>query len=247
MKRIMGLFGLLVLLILVGILSSNYVNAAPPAQATPTAPTSDIGVVGTGSVFTQPDTAIANVGVEFIAPTLADATAEVSKRMTAVLAAVKALGVDAKDITTISYNVYPRTTNPDQNQVPKIIGYQVSNIVRIKIRKLDDTGKILDAAINAGANSLNGVSFTVNDPSAQQDQARTQAVKDAMAKAQTLATAAGVKLGKITSITENVSPTPIPFQRAALALGAGGGGPGPVESGQTEITVNVEMHFQIEQ
>ena len=169
--------------------------------------------------------------------------------MTAVLAKIKSFGVDPKDIATISYNVDPITSNAKEGETPAITGYHVSNIVQIKIRNLDNVGKILDAAIAAGANSLNSLYFTVDDPSAYQKAARQQAVSDAMAKAKTLADAAGVKLGSIISISENVS-TPITFfNRAAApsAVGLGGGAPGPVETGQTEITVSVEMHFQIAQ
>jgi uncharacterized protein YggE len=210
---------------------------------------SDIGVVGTGRVFAAPDTALANLGVELEAPTLDQATKDARTRMDALLAKVKTLGVDAKDITTVSYYVNPISNQTGPNQLPKVIGYRVSNIVQVKIRKIDDVGKILDAAIGAGANSLQNLTFTVNDPSSFQQQARAQAVKDAMAKAKTLADAAGVSLGKVTSISENVSLIPI-IQKgfpAGLGAGGGGGGPGPVETGQNEITVNVELHIQIVQ
>jgi uncharacterized protein len=231
------------------------VTPAPSSQgsATPTpapnTPTTDIGVSGTGHVFAAPDTAIASVGVEITGSTLAQATSDASTRMTAVLGKIKSLGVDSKDIETTSYNVNPITSNPKQGETPSITGYRVSNIVQVKIRNLDNVGKILDAAIGAGANSLNSLFFTVDDPTSFEKDARQQAVANAIAKANTLAAAAAVKLGPIISITENVSaPLPI-FNRAAApaAIGLGGGAPGPVESGQTEITVNVEMHFQIAQ
>jgi uncharacterized protein YggE len=230
-------------------------NAAPPSQATatpmsgPSTPTTDIGVSGSGHVFGAPDTAIASVGVEITATTLAQATSDAGTRMTAALDMIKSLGVDAKDITTIGYNVSPITSNPREGQTPTITGYSVSNIVQVKIRNLANVGKILDAAIAAGANSLNSLSFTIDDPTPLATQARQQAVADAMAKAKTLADAAGVKLGPITSISENVTP-PLPFVNrvaAPAAIGFGGGAPGPVETGQAEITVNVEMHFQIVQ
>jgi uncharacterized protein YggE len=247
---------IVVLMVLVIVTAAcGVANAAPSLQgtATPTpgsnSPTTDIGVTGTGHVFAKPDTAIATVGVEITASTLAQATSDANTRMTAVLDKIKSLGVDSKDITTVSYNVNPITSNPKGGETPQITGYNVSNIVQVKIRKLDDVGKILDAAIAAGANSLNSLFFTVDDPSSFQKDARTQAVADAMAKAKTLADAAGVKLGGIISISENVSsPRPI-LERAAApaAFGLGAGAPGPVETGQTEITVNVEMHFQIAQ
>ncbi len=238
--------------------------AAPAPQATATAtsplvtptPTSapggaslsDIASVGTGRVFAQPDTAIANLGVEIIAPTLEQATKDASTRMDAVLAKIKSMGIDSKDITTTSYNVNPETNNPKEGESPRIVRYRVSNIVQVRIRKIDDAGKIIDAAIGAGANAVYGLSFTVEDPSSFQRQARSQAVKDAMAKAQNLADAAGVKLGRIIAVTESAPPRVV-FDRGAtqFGLGAAGGGAGPIEGGQTEIIINVEVHFSIAQ
>ncbi len=224
-------------------------SAAAASVPTSSAPTSDIGVSGTGKVYGDPDTAIASVGVDITGPTLAAATSDASTKMKAVLDKIKSLGVDAKDITTVNYNVNPITSNPKEGEVPRITGYHVSNVVQIKIRKLDNVGTILDAAMTAGANSLNGLYFTIDDPSTLMQQARTQAVKDAMAKAKTLADAAGVKLGSITSLTENVSPVRPVYAKAdaVFAMPSAANGMGPVESGQTEISVTVELHYQIAQ
>ena len=118
----------------------------------------------------------------------------------------------------------------------------------VKIRNIANVGKVLDAAIAAGANSVNNVMFTVDNPAKAQDEARTLAVKDAMAKAQTLATAAGVKVGSIIVITE-LSGGVQPIYKTAdyAAAPATSGGAGPIETGQNEISVNVEMHFEIAQ
>ncbi len=233
-------------------LAWGVVNAAPPRQGpattpTPGTPTSDIGVSAMGQVFAKPDTAIAQLGVDITASTLVTATTNADTQMNAVIAKLTALGVDDKDIQTTNYSVNPITSNPKEGETPAITGYHVSNIVQVKIRNLDNVGTILDGAMGAGANSLNSLEFTVDDPTALQTQARTQAVQAAMAKAKTLADAAGVKLGPITSITENVQ-TPIVFaQRTFAAPSAAGVAPGPVETGQTQITVTVEMHWQISQ
>ncbi len=247
-----ALTGVVVVLVVVT-LAWGAVNAAPPRQGpsvtpTPGAATSDIGVSAMGQVFTDPDTAIAQLGVEINAPTLTTATSNANTQMTAVIAKLKALGIDPKDIQTTNYNVNPITSNPQGGESPTITGYHVSNIVQVKIRKLDSVGSILDGAMGAGANSLNSLVFTVDDPSSFETQARTKAVQAAMAKAKTLADAAGVKLGTITSITENVQG-PIPIFRSAVGLAAPSAAvaPGPVETGQTSITVTVEMHYQIVQ
>ncbi len=248
------LTGLLAVLALAVVACGGVANAAPPAQGgtavVNTNATTDIGVTGTGTVFADPDTAIASLGVDITAPTLASASSDASTKMQAVLDKVKSMGVDSKDIQTVGYSVNPITSNPKEGETPRIIGYHVSNIVQIKIRKLDQVGPILDAAMNAGANSMNGLYFTIDNPTDLLKQARTKAVADATAKAQTLADAAKVKLGPIISISENVSqPRPIAY-RSAMSVPAAAdmaGGAGPVQTGQSELTVNVEIHWQISQ
>lgn len=237
----------LVVVAIVAVMAQASAPQSANAQTTPTPPRTTIGVSGTGRVNVTPDTAIASIGVEITAPTLAEATKQGNEKMTAVLNAIKAQGVDAKDIQTTSYNVFPITNNPKEGESPTVTAYRVSNIVTVKIRKIADVGKVLDAALEAGANSINSVFFTVNDPTKAQDDARTLAVKDAMAKAQTLATAAGVKVGKLVAISE-LSGGVIPlFRDGFQSAPAQAGGAGPVETGSTEISVTVEMHFEIAQ
>ena len=113
------------------------------------------------------------------------------------------------------------------------------------IRKIDDLGKILDAAVTAGANNIYGVSFSVDDPSPYQQQARAAAVKDAQDKAGQLAKAGGLSLGKIVWISEGtVSPQPL-FRAAAAPVGLGAGSV-PVETGQMDITVSVDVRFSVQ-
>lgn len=240
--------GTIAVVAIVAVLAQASTPKVANAQTPTNTPRSDIGVSGIGRVSVTPDTAIASIGVEITAPTLAEATKESSDKMTAVINAIKAAGVDAKDIQTTSYNVYPLTNQPKEGETPKVTAYRVSNIVTVKVRKIDDVGKVLDGALEAGANSVNSVFFTVNDPTKAQNDARTFAVKDAMAKAQTLATAAGVKVGKIISISDIQSGVvPLFRTNAYESAPAASGGAGPVETGSTEITATIEMHFEIEQ
>ena len=237
----------LVLFAVFGLQGTSQVAHAQVSQPTPTTRT-DIGVSGEGHISVTPDTGYANLGVDITAATLADATKQVSDAMTAVDAAIKAQGVDAKDIQTSGISVYPITNQPKEGETAKITGYRVTNAVTVRIRTIDNTGKVIDAALAAGANSVDSVYFTVADPTDAQNQARTAAVKDAMAKAQTLATAAGVKVGNIISISD-ISGSVQPFYqaRSSLAVPAAAGGVGPVETGSTDIAANVEMHFEIVQ
>jgi len=208
-----------------------------------------IGVAGTGKASARPDVAIAYVGAEARAPSLADAGNDVARRMTAVLAAVAGLGVQQRDITTVTYTVDPLAApRPRGEEDPaRIAGYRVTNVVAVKVRNLDTAGRVLDAAVAAGANVLRGVHFTLDDPAKARAEARARAVADAAAKAQQLAAAAGVRLGEVASITEGVAgPRPVVEQFALRSAVGGPVAPGPIESGELDVTVTVEVHYLIE-
>ncbi len=232
----------LALLLIPTVLSQSNVARAAPNQAD-TAPTRVIAVSGTGRANTSPNQATFTIGVQITAPTLAEATQQASANMTKVMDAIKAQGVDSKDIQTSTYSVNP-ITNYKEGQPPQITGYQVMNVVTVTVKKIDTLGKVLDAGMSAGANYLGGIYFGVADSKPFETQARTAAVQDATAKAQTLAQAAGVKLGKVLSIVEGASYNPLPVANPRV-FAAEAGSPGPVETGTMEISVNVEMRFEI--
>jgi uncharacterized protein YggE len=233
-------FSLLVLVVLV---LSGAGCAAPVAAGDRPAPT--IAVTATGRVSVRPDTALVHVGAEMRAATLADATADVARRMAAVLARVKALGVEDRDITTIVYGVDPLQAPRRSEEDPaRIVGYRATNVVQVKIRRLDTAGAVVDAAVAAGANVVRGVQFTLDDPRAAEAQARAQAVRQAAAEARQLADAAGVSLGELVWLGEAGGPRPV-VERVARMSAAMAVGPGPVESGQLDIVVTVEAHYRI--
>jgi uncharacterized protein YggE len=203
-----------------------------------------IDVAGVGRVFVQPDTALVNVGVEARAPVLADATADVSRRMTEVLARVKALGVGDRDVTTVQYSVDPIVAPRRAEEDPtRILAYRVANVVRVRIRDVATAGRVVDAAVGAGANVVSSLQFTVDDPARAESEARALAVKSAETKAREIAAAGGVTLGRLLSVREGGSQRPLPGPRALMAAGASG--PGPVEAGQFEIVVSVEARYRI--
>ncbi len=200
-----------------------------------------ITVTGTGTVSLRPDLAVVTLGAEARRPALADAVADVGQRMTAVLARLRALGITERDVKTVTYTIEPRATAPRlDDEPPRIIAYHVANIVQVKSRKLDTVAALVDAAIAAGANTVRGIGFTVEDPSAAQAEARTLAVRDAAARARRIADAAGVALGDVLALTEGGSVRPMAV-RMAMAMEAAG----PVEPGQLEIVVTVEARYAI--
>lgn len=208
-----------------------------------TVDTSGIFVSGTGKVRIKPNIATASIGVDITAGTLAEATNQANTKMNAIIARLKGMGIEEKDIQTTSYTIHPITQQPRPGVTPAITGYRVNNQVSITIRKIDDTGKVLDAVVAAGANNIYGISFGVDDPKPYQEQARAAAVKAAQDKAAQLAKAANVTLGKVVSISEGAAmPQPM-FRAAPMAVSAEASV--PVETGELEITVSVEMRFAI--
>ncbi|MDE3087986.1 MAG: SIMPL domain-containing protein [Chloroflexota bacterium] len=227
-------------------LAPTRVLASGSLQAATQPTNTGISVSGTGKVRVKPNVASASIGIEVTATALADATSQANTKMAAVIDKIKSMGVADKDIQTSNFSISPLTDQPKPGGgSPKITSYRVNNQVNVTVRKIDDLGKILDAAVAAGANNIFGISFSVDDPTPYQKQARAAAVKDAMDKASQLANAAGITLGKVIVINEGgVSPQPV-FRAAAAPL-ALGGGEVPVETGELEIDVSVEMQFAIQ-
>lgn len=206
-------------------------------------PERGVAVTATGRVSVKPDLGIATLGAEARAATLADATDEVARRMTAVLARVKALGVQDADITTVAYSITPIAAPRRTEEEPtRILAYHVMNLVRVKVRAIDSLGRVLDEAVGAGANAVRDVQFGLADPAAAEARARADAVRQATARAEQLATAAGMRLGRLVWLSEGHGggPEPRPFavQRMAVA-------PGPVEAGQLEVTVTVDARWRL--
>ncbi|MBI3286762.1 MAG: SIMPL domain-containing protein, partial [Chloroflexi bacterium] len=213
-------------------------------------PENVISVNGQGRASGEPDLAQIVVGVETRAETAREAAEENAEKMSAVREALRGLGVDEKDIQTTNYTIQPELKFDQFVKIEqRVIGYVVSNQVLIKVRDLDRVGEMLDAVTEAGANNIFGISFTIEDMQPLLDAAREQAVADARHKAQQLADFAGVRLGDLLNISEfsGGGPPPIFFERAALALGAGGEAAPPISPGTLEITVEVQLSYEIEQ
>ena len=208
-----------------------------------------IWVNGQGTVTVIPDVAVVNLGVQAQAATVSEALAQASPAMDRVVAALKDNGVAQKDIRTQFFNIQQTTRYDPNTQQSVVTGYMVSNIVTAKIRDVGKTGAIIDAVAAAGGDltRVNGVSFTVDNPEQYYAQARQAAVADARAKADQLASLAGVTLGRATFISESTGSAPIPFP--APTLGADSGRPIPttiITPGETDIILNVQVAYAIQ-
>ena len=205
-----------------------------------------ISLSGHGEVKAAPDMAIVTLGTLSQAATAKAALDANTAQVTALIAMLKAQGVEAKDIQTSNFNVNPRYENSSSGTA-KIGGYDVSNSVTVTVRKLADLGGLLDKAISTGSNQVNGIELTVADPQSATDDARKAAVKDAMRKATLLADAAGVKLGPLVSMSESGSAMPMPMRRGmAMDMAAKASAPVPVAEGQVAISADVNMAWEME-
>jgi uncharacterized protein YggE len=231
--------------LVIGLLGfSQPIAAAQTPVGTPLPRT--ITVVGEGKVKVKPDIAQAGIGVEVINADVKQASDEAAATMQKIVDALKAQGVAENDIQTSYFNIWlERPYAPDGSQSNQTI-YHVSNTVNVTIRDLSKVTTTLGAAIEAGANTINSITFNVADPTESQSQARQQAVDDAKAKAQELAGLNGVTLGEVVSVSEVVQGAVPLFDTASYAQGVGGGGVGPISPGEIEVTAHLQVSYGIQ-
>lgn len=200
-----------------------------------------IRVIGTANLVTSPDIAKVQIGVQTLNKELEPAINENNKKADAVIAALRQQGVAEKDIKTAYFSVYPQRDY--QNSKPnEIIGYQVDNTISVVLRDLKSVGKALQATLDAGANNISGLTFTIEDPEPLRRDARLKAIQDARKQAEDIAAAAGIKLGNIITINDIASSVPgiyREYDKAAISESV------PVQPGQLEMTVQVEIVYAI--
>lgn len=199
---------------------------------------------GEGSIFAVPDIAVVTIGVVSNGRTAQAALAANSSDMGAVIATIKAAGVEDKDVGTSGFSVspiYPPEREQNADQPAKIIGYRVANDVRVTIRDFAKAGAVLDKVIGAGANQVNGISFELSDRVGPTDRALKAAVAEATRKATLMADAANLKLVRLINLTTEES-RPIPHGLAPMAFAKAAV---PIMAGQQEITADVTAVFEI--
>jgi uncharacterized protein YggE len=238
---------MLVALLGVSVAACTAVKAAPESEAQAVASPAEartITVLGEGKVSLKPDIATINVGAEARAATVSEAKAEVDAQMAAITAALQEAGVSEKDIQTSHYGIYyerePMPVLGEGTAVGVQGGYVVSNMVQVTVRDVEKAGGVLDAVVQAGANQVYGVTFTVADESTWQSQARADAMADARSRAQELAELAGVELGQVVSVSEVIGGGQVAM---AVERGLGGGGIAP---GELELGTQIQVTFAIQ-
>ena len=225
-------------------LATAIVLALPAAAETAPA---TIAVTGEGKVDMAPDMAMLSLGVMTQADTAAAALKANSDGLSGALDRLKAAGIEGRDIQTSGLSLHPNIDYSSTGREPQVRGYTASNMLTVRLRDLSVLGQTLDAVVTEGANTLNGLSFGLQNPDEATDEARRRAVADAAHKAALYAEAAGVTLGRIVTISEQGNyggPQPMMMAEARLAKDAGSV---PVASGEISIGATISVVYEIAQ
>lgn len=206
-------------------------------------------VSGSGEVRVAPDEATVRLGVSRQAPTAQAAQEDVSTTAQAILTAVGRLGIKPEQIQTSQLTLFPvyAQQRPGGGDEPRVVAYRAANTVAVRLDRFNQTGPVIDAGLKAGANQLEGVQFQLRNDRAAREKALTDAVKEAQAKARTIADALGVKLSAVFDVQESgVGIQPIPVFRGAEAMFARGDAAAtPVSAGQVTVTAGVTVRYRI--
>jgi uncharacterized protein YggE len=198
-----------------------------------------ISVTGEATVGVAPDTALIRLGVTSQAKAAREASEANARQMTGVLTVIREQGIADRDVQTSRLSVQPQY-DPNKAGPARLLGFQVTNQVTIRVREIDKLPGILDRAIAAGANEMSGIEFIVSEQSKLLDQARDDAIIDARRKAELFAKAAGVKLGAVVSIAEEGSnPPPRPMMQAMRSAAV------PVAPGEQMLRAAVNVSFEL--
>jgi uncharacterized protein YggE len=203
-------------------------------------------VQGSATKITAPDTAFISFGVTKTANTTADAQNQTNTLVTKIINGLQNIGIATKDIKTTEYNVSPQYNYNNGSQT--ITGYTVTQNMMITIKPLDKVNQATDVATTNGANIVNGVTFGFDDTTQKQLQndVRQMAIDDAKQKAQSLASAAGMRLGRIVDIQEDnqLPPRPIGFQALKAGIAQSEAAPTNITPGENTITENVTLSYE---
>jgi hypothetical protein len=202
-----------------------------------------IVVPGTGRVSVVPDVADLRLGVAVARPKVDAARSEAARVMDAILTAVVGAGVARRDVRTTLLSIQPRYDYRD-GRPPTLTGYELANVVEVAVRDLGRLGDVVDAALAAGATSMDGLTFRVADPAPVEREARRLAMADARSRADVLAAEGGLQIEGVSDIVEGTaSPPPTPFPKAERMMAAADAAT-PVEAGALEVAVSLTVTYR---
>lgn len=214
--------------------------------------TGTISVTGVGIINAAPDMATINLTVLREAETAKSALSDNNSAMNDILDAMKEFGIEDKDLQTSNFSIHPRYIYPNNNnqiKSPRIVAYRVSNSLAIRIRDLARVGEVLDKSVTLGVNEGGNISFGNSDPKPLQMQARAEAMKSAIEKANVLTQAAGIEIGSIRQISEqSFNPSPQPMLRGQVAkMAMAESDAVPIASGENTYRITVNVTFELDQ
>ncbi len=217
--------------------------AGPAIAADSESNLSKLRVEGEGKVNVAPDMATIVLGVESRSTSAAEAVSENAMLMNKTINALLEAGINESQMQTSRFSLTTllqddETLTADDNEEAPV--FLATNQVTVKLEDTDEVGRILDAAVGAGSNSIQEVKFDLKDPTPQNDEAMTIAIKDAQRKAQVAASAAGVELGRILEMTVGYSYVMEASRSYSFALAAT-----PIQPGEMEVSASVSLVYEI--
>jgi uncharacterized protein YggE len=225
--------------LLLALLAGPAAAEAPPASVMP-----QIVTQGTGEVQVAPDRATARFGVQMDAADARAAQGRVSEAMQRVIQALRGLNIAENRISTEGLSLSPlyQPPRPGQDAPPRLTGYRAANVVRVELDEIARLGPVIDAAVGAGANEVQGIQFSVTNEAPHRAEALRKASREARTKAQTIAEALGVRLSSLIEATEGgvevTPPRPLMFEKAAFAAT-------PVQPGEMTVRATVTVRYRI--
>lgn len=215
-----------------------------PTLSSPHMTQAKIFVSATGYAAQTPDRASVSAGVVTQGKTAGEAMHLNARKMNAAFAALKTAGIRESDIQTSQMSLQPKYDYQDR-RAPRITGYEVRNTVRARSNNLEKVGPMLDALVSAGVNTINGVTFSIRDSKSAKNKARMDAINEARQKAEGMAQAAGVRLGRVLEIRESSnSYTPRPEMMMVRSVSADTST--PIAAGEQTLQVTVNITYAIE-
>lgn len=242
--KIFSTAGVVILAVLALLLVAGGPVYVAQAQQGGYPPTNSITVSGAGQASGTPDVAYISLGVDTVNANVSEAVSQANTTMQQIIKAIQDAGVAAEDIQTVSFNVYPEDKFDQNGASTGQRNYRVNNMLSVTVRDINKVSDIIQAGLNAGATSVNGLSFGIADTTSLEQEARTKAVENARSRAQNLADALGVTLGAPIIISETFGGGPGPVMYDAAAVGMGGAGP-QITPGQLNVSVQVNITFAI--
>jgi uncharacterized protein len=231
---------------LAAVIAAAMAGASASAQTPATAPApATLDISADAEVQAAPDIAEIGAGVMTESAQAEQALRDNAERMSRVVAAIRKAGVADRDIQTTGLNLQPQFRY-EQNREPILTGFRASNRVQVTLRDTKNAGRIIDTLVREGANQIDGPNFRISNPEPLLDKARQEAVRKARARADLYAAAAGLRVKRITSISEgqDIRPMPSPAPRVAMAMEAKADS--PIVPGEVSMTVTIRMGFELE-